>query len=270
MLLLYVRRFLLQSTYAQLQVSPLSNPTAEQEEKLVEVLYGSRWVYNYFYRNSIVMSVYDMQFALTEIKEQHPWLYNYHSTMLQMVIHKIDAARKALSVLKIESNQLWLSKIGSIKIRLHRQPVNIKQVTVCRQVGKWYAVVACKTIKLIFRFIDPRASIGIDVGITKFSHDSNNRAVENPLFLTKMLKPLRKAHRRLSRRQIGSNKRQKAKHMLARLYAKIHNKRMNFLHKLSAEYASRYDIIFLERLRALNIVKNHSIARHVLDSGWRT
>jgi len=298
MLLLYVRRFLLQSTYAQLQVSPLSNPTAEQEEKLVEVLYGSRWVYNYFYRNSIVMSVYDMQFALTEIKEQHPWLYNYHSTMLQMVIHKIDAARKALSVLrrnghkigrlhylkheesnsftynqsgfKIESNQLWLSKIGSIKIRLHRQPVNIKQVTVCRQVGKWYAVVACKTIKLIFRFIDPRASIGIDVGITKFSHDSNNRAVENPLFLTKMLKPLRKAHRRLSRRQIGSNNRQKAKHMLARLYAKIHNKRMNFLHKLSAEYASRYDIIFLERLRALNIVKNHSIARHVLDSGWRT
>jgi putative transposase len=45
---------------------------------------------------------------------------------------------------------------------------------------------------------------------------------------------------------------------------------MNFLHKLSTSYTSKYDIIFLEHLHALNIVKNHNLARHVLDSGWRT
>jgi len=271
-------------------------PTVQQEERLVEALDGCRWVYNYFYKNS--MPIYDMQFALTEIKEQHPWLYNYHSKMLQMVVHKIDTARKALSILgrnghkigrlhylmhekcnsftynqsgfRIEGNQLWLSKIGSIKIRLHRQPVNIKQVTIVRQAGKWYAVVACEIAKPIFKFIDPRRSVGIDVGITKFAHDSDNRAVENPLFLTRMLKPLRRAHRKLSRRETGSNNHKKAKHMLARLYLRIHNKRMNFLHNLSTEYARRYDIIFLERLHTSNMVKNHHLARHVLDSGWRT
>jgi putative transposase len=156
-------------------------PTDEQESRLVETLDGCRWVYNYFYKNN--MSAYDMQFALTEMKEQHLWLYNYHSKMLQMVVHRIDAARKALSVLrrnghkigrlhyrtheefnsfvynqsgfKIGGNQLWLSKMGRIKIRLHRQPVNVKQVTVVRQAGKWYAVVACEIAKPIFRFIDP-------------------------------------------------------------------------------------------------------------------
>lgn len=232
------------------------------------------------------------------MKEQHSWLYNYHSKMLQMVGKQIAAARHALEVLKahgyrvgrlhyltheeynsftynqsgfmIKNCKLWLSKIGSIKLVLHRQPVNIKQVTVIRQAGKWYAVVACETAKPVFRFIDPSKSVGIDVCITKFSHDSDNYVIENPLFFGKMLLPLKRAHRKVSRRQKGSNNREKARRMLARLYDRIHNRRKNFLHKLSTYYSQRYDIIFLERLRTLNMVRNHRLARHILDSGWRT
>lgn len=253
-------------------------------------------MYNYFYNSK--MSKEDLQFALTELKEKHTWLRNYHSKMLQMVVHRIDAARKALSALrknghkidrlhyqfqdeynsftynqsgfKIEGNQLWLSKIGNVKIKLHRQPVNIKQVTVIRQTGKWYAVVTCETAKSVFRFVDPHKSVGIDVGITKFVHDSENRTTENPLFLTRMLAPLKRTQKKLFRRQKGSNNRKKAKNMFARLHARIHNKRKNFLHNLSKKYAREYDIIFLERLRALNIVKNHHLSRYIIDSGWRT
>jgi putative transposase len=173
----------------------------------------------------------------------------------------------------IKGNRLHLSKIGSIKIVLHRQPINVKQVTVVRQAGKkWYAVVACKeTAKHLFKFIDlHKSSVGIDVGITKFAHDSDNHVTENPLFLTKMLRPLRRAQRRLSRRKKGSHNREKAKSWVARLHERIANKRKDFLHKLSAGYASKYDVIFLERLRTLNMVKNHHLARHILDSGWRT
>jgi putative transposase len=49
-----------------------------------------------------------------------------------------------------------------------------------------------------------------------------------------MLKPVRRAHRRVSRRQVGSSNRRKARHMLARLYERINNKRRDFLHKTSA------------------------------------
>jgi putative transposase len=85
-----------------------------------------------------------------------------------------------------------------------------------------------------------------------------------------MLKPVKRAHRRVSRRQIGSSNRRKAGHMLARLYERINNKRRDFLHKTSSYYASRYDLIFLERLRILNMTKNHRLARKILDSSWST
>lgn len=58
--------------------------------------------------------------------------------------------------------------------------------------------------------------------------------------------------------------------MLARLYERISNKRHDFLHKTSTYYASRYDLIFLERLKTTNLTKNHRLARKILDAGWYT
>jgi putative transposase len=168
---------------------------------------------------------------------------------------------------RIADNKLYLSKIGRIRIVLHRQPVDVKQVTICKKKdGQWYAGAARHSTRRLYctiRYTKP-------VGIAKFAHDSDNRVVENPQFLTKMLKPVRRAHRRVSRRQVGSSNRRKARHMLARLYERINNKRRDFLHKTSAYYASRYDLIFLERLKVQNMTKNHRLARKILDSSWST
>lgn len=249
---------------------------------------GCRWVYNYFL-SIPPMSEYDMNYALTEVKEQHPWLRNYHSKMLQMVGKQVASARKTargrLSYRKsddfnvftynqtgfrIEDDKLLLSKIGSIRIVLHRKPSNIKQVIVTRKNGKWYAVVACEALRKQYSTIIHKKPVGIDVGIAKFAHDSDDHVIENPQFLTRMLKPLKRADRRLSRRQVGSNNHRKARHMLARLYERINNRRRDFLHKTSTYYANRYDLIFLERLRVANLAKNHKLARKILDASWST
>lgn len=244
------------------------------------------------------MSEYDMNYALTELKEQHPWLRNYYAKMLQMVSKQVAAARKATSSLKrngyktgrlsyrcnddfntfsynqngfkIDENRLVLTKIGSVKIILHRKPVNIKQVTICRKNGRWYAVIGCELLRRTCFTIMYNRPVGIDVGITKFAHDSDDHVVENPQFLTKMSRPLKRAHRRLSRRKLGSNNRKKARHMLARLYGRINNKRRDFLHKTSTHYCRHYDLIFLERLRMSNLTKNHKLARKILDASWYT
>ncbi len=219
-----------------------------------------------------------------------------------MVVHQIDAARKALNTLKqngrktgsLEYNEecntfvynqsgfkigrhgntdlLWLSKVGYVEIRLHREPLNIKQILVTRKPsGRWFASVVCEEIRqLTPPRIDTSKSIGIDVGIKNFAYDSDGHSAPNPQFLNRMLKPLRRADKRVARRQIGSNNYKKAKHMRARLYERINNKRRDFLHKVSTEYARRYDLIFLERLRVANMVRNHKLARAILDSGWGT
>lgn len=230
-----------------------------------------------------------MNYALTELKEQHPWLRNYYGKMLQMVSKQIATARKTakgkLSYrlsdkfnsftynqwgFRIEGTELWLSKIGRIKIVLHRQPVNIKQVTISRKNKCWYAVVTCDILRRRYSKINYSKPVGIDVGVTKFTHDSDSCVVDNPLFLTTMLKPLRRATRRVSRRQEASNNRAKARHMLARLYERINNKRRNFLHNLSTEYSRRNDLIFVERLRISNMMRARQLSRKIIDSGWYT
>ena len=228
-----------------------------------------------------------MNYALTEIKEQHPWLRSYNAKMLQMVSKQVATARKTAkgrlsyrchdrfnaftynqSGFRIENGKLSLSKIGSMNIVMHRKPINMKQVTVCRKNRRWYAVVACEILRKQHSSIRYSKPVGIDVGLTKFAHDSDNHVVENHQFLTKMLKRLRKSHRRVSRRQQCSSNHMKAKHMLARLYEKINNRPRDFLHKTSTYYCSRYDLIFLERLRVANLTRNHKLARKILDAGW--
>ena len=273
-------------------------PTKEQEKKMDEACEINRIVYNYFVLNKF-MSRNDMNYALTELKEQQPILRNYHSKMLQMVSTKVAGALSALKELKergyktgelqllkegecnsfvynqtgfkIDDDHLRLSKVGKIEIRLHRQPVNVKQVTIVKKAGMWFAVLACNVLRRKHSSIRYEKTAGIDVGIKNYVYDSDGNSTPNPLFLTKELKPLRRAQRKVSRREKGSKNYKKAVSWLQRLHMRIANKRKDFLHKLSNYYASRYDVIFLERLKLNNNMnKNHCLARHIMDSSWGT
>jgi putative transposase len=119
----------------------------------------------------------------------------------------------------------------------------------------------------IIRYEKP---VGIDVGITNYAYDSNGNHIDNPLFLTKELKPLCRAQRQASRRIRGSSNYKKAVSWLQRLHTRIANKRKNFLHNLSTAYSRCYDLIFVERLKLQNTNRNHHcLARHIMDSSWR-
>ena len=276
-------------------------PTKEQENRLQDVLEVNRIVYNYFVLNNL-SSRNDMNYALTEIKEQQPVLRKYHSKMLQMVSTKVAGALLALDELKkrghaagdaelqllkpgecssfvynqsgyrIESNydgdgkcMLHLAKIGHIEIRVHRRLYDIAQITIAKQAGRWYAVLACKVMRRKECSTRYEKTVGIDVGVKNYAYDSDGNHVENPLFLTRELKPLRRVQRKVSRRTPGSNNYRKAVSWLQKLHMRIANKRKDFLHKLSNSYANRYDVIFLERLRLQNMNKNHCLARHIMD-----
>jgi putative transposase len=280
-------------------------PTESQERHLEAVLEINRILYNYFIFNKF-KSRNDMNYALTELKEQQPALRQYHSKMLQMISTKVAGARSALYELKKRGHEagigelqllklgecnsfvynqsgyridtgangnqalLCLAKIGHIEIRVHRRLYDIAQVTVVKQAGRWYAILACKVMRKKQCSLKYERTVGVDVGVKNYVYDSDGNHVDNLLFLNKELKPLRRVQRKVSRRVKGSNNYSKAVSLLQRLHMRIANKRKDFLHKLSDYYSKRYDVIFLERLRLTNMNKNHCLARHVMDSGWGT
>ncbi len=277
-------------------------PTIAQEKKLFSMLEACRYVYNYFVRN-YYKTRNDMNYALTELKEQKSWLHNYNSKMLQMVSTQVAGAMKALGELKkkgykvgelkfrkygevdtciynqsgfgidTSTSTLYLNKIGSIKMRIHRSILgNIKQVVLQRRAGKWYACITTDTNRIIIasilRPVDFRRSVGIDVGIKNYAYDSDSNAIPNPENLRRMLKPLIRANRKVSRRVKGSNNYNKARRWFQIVHERISNRRKDFIHKLSTQYANKYDVIFLERLRVNNMVKNHSLAMSIMDAAW--
>lgn len=281
-------------------------PNSDQEKKLQNNITVCRWVYNRFVEmtKSGFVTRNDMCYFLAELKQTEPWLYNYHSKMLQMVSTQLESAQKALiglskkgykigklkfaryneyrtftynqSGYKLERHEdkdlLYLSKIGWVEIRLHRTiPADIKQIIVTKsKTGKWYACVTCKIVDNIYNIpkISVEKSVGIDVGIRNFTYDSDGYQTPNPLNLKKMLKPLTRVQKKISRRQKGSNNRKKAIRWYQIIHERIKNRRKDFHHKLSTQYARNNDVVFVERLAKLNMVKNHKLARNIMDSGW--
>lgn len=68
--------------YAELQVPPLSSKRTGASVR-ADLGWLQVAVYNYFCKKP--MSEYDMNYVLTELEEQHPWLRNYNSKMLQQM-----------------------------------------------------------------------------------------------------------------------------------------------------------------------------------------
>lgn len=283
-------------------------PNSEQEKKLQSNLDVCRWVYNRYVEQSqkSFLTRNDMNYILTELKQQEPWLYQYHSKMLQMVSTQLEGAERTLIELSKKGyktgnlkftrydeyrsftyNQsgykfdrhgdkdlLYLSKIGYIEIRLHRtitQNTDIKQITVTKsKSGKWHCSITCDTVDSILNIpkLDFKKAIGIDVGIKNFAYDSDGHCIPNPLNLKKMLKPLARVQRKIARRQMGSQNRKKAVKWYQIIHERIANRRKDFHHQLSTQYARNHNVIFVEKLQKLNMVKNHRLSRSIMDSGW--
>jgi len=166
---------------------------------------------------------------------------------------------------------LWLSKIGDIPIRCHRNiKGEIKQVTVKREAsGKWYAsIIAEQKIMIQKRQIDMDNIIGIDVGLIDIAYDSDGNSMTNPRHLNKKAERLARLQRQLSKKKKRSNNRCRARIIVARHYEKLTDARDDFLHKLSRYYVNNYDAIGFEDMDIARFIKGNYLAKSMLDASW--
>ena len=165
--------------------------------------------------------------------------------------------------------RIEISKVGSIPTVLHRMPQGkIKTLTIKQnRAGQWHAIFACEMPDIQIKH--PSVSkVGIDVGLESFATLSNGEFVANPRHIVKAEKRLKMLQRRLSRKVKGSTNKRKAIYKLAKQHLKISNQRNDFLHKLSHRLTKSHAFIAIEDLNIKNMIRNHSLAKHINDASW--
>ncbi len=169
--------------------------------------------------------------------------------------------------IRIVGRYIKLPKLGFVKIRQSMEVGKINHVTIERTpTGKYFAVLNTE--------FEPQpmenkgGCIGIDVGIKDFYSDSNGNAVQNPRYLEKSMRKLIREQRKLSRKQKGSNNRNKQRVKVALVHEKITNQRNDFLQKQSTMLICENQTICMEDLNVKGMLRNHKLAQHISSVSW--
>jgi len=169
------------------------------------------------------------------------------------------------------SGQLYLSKVGNVKIKLHR-PIEgkVKTLTIKRDsLGNWYACFSCEVEPEPFP-PSPKV-VGVDVGLTHFATFSTGEHIPNPRFFRQDEKALAKAQRRLSKCAKDTPEYRKRKRVIQHIHQRIANRRKDFAHKLSRRLVNEFQIVAFENLNIQQMQDGNwrSMNKSIGDAAWR-
>jgi putative transposase len=281
-------------------------PTKSQRTTMNRTLDLCRWTYNQtlahrkdsWEKEGKSVSKYETHNLLPDWKSDKPELSEVFSQTLQNVQERVDLALKAFfrrvkagekpgyprfrgrgwydsftypqKGFKLDSGKLTLSKIGDIKIKLHRQiKGKIKSLTIRRATtGKWFACFSVELEDLPKPPWKDGSIVGIDVGLTSFATLSNGEKIPNPRFFREEESELARVQRKLSKAVKGTPERKAALKVVERVHERIANKRYEFAHQVSRGLVNRFGLIAFEDLNIKNMLQNHCLAKSISDVAW--
>ncbi|WP_077797469.1 RNA-guided endonuclease TnpB family protein [Streptomyces sp. JHA26] len=111
-------------------------------------------------------------------------------------------------------------------------------------------------------------AVGVDVGLEHLLTLSTGEKVANPRHERKDRARLALAQRRLAKKRKGSANRAKARRRVARIHARIADRRRDHLHKLTTRLVRENQTVVIEDLSVRNMVRNRNLARAISDAAW--
>jgi len=279
-------------------------PTDEQKKIFAQTFGCARFIYNWalrlrtdaYYEHQERVSYADTSARLTDLKKQpeYTWLNDVSSVPPQQALRHLDrafrnffegrakfptfkkkhgeqAAEYTTSAFKWDGKQLTLAKMDTPLNIVWSRPLpkgaKPTTVTVTKDTAHRYFMSI-----LVEEDIKPlpvvNKQVGLDLGLKSLVILSTGEHVGNPKYFTKDEKKLAKAQRRLAKKKKGSKNRAKARLKVARVHAKIADRRKDYQHKLSTRIIRENQVICVESLAVKNMVKNHSLAKAISDVGW--
>ena len=292
-------------------------PDEQQQAHLAQSFGNCRWYWNYalaltqqtYKETGKGLSRGAIQGLLPKLKQEYEWLAEAYSQCLQVVALNLSNAfinffegrakfprfkskhhKQSISYpqnVKILGGYIKFPKLKLVKAKLSKSlKGKVKTVTISRvPSGKYFA-----SILLDDGSDAPKASsdgkcIGIDVGISDICVTSEGSKYRNPRWMKKHQRNLKRKQQNLARKQLGSNNRFKARKLAAKVYEKISNCRLDFLHKLSRRIVDENQVIATENLAVkkqlaeqasvarrdfelCSCVKNPKLARAISEVSW--
>lgn len=140
-------------------------------------------------------------------------------------------------------------------------------VTVSRDsAGRWFVSILVETS--VGHLPATGNAVGVDAGITSLVTLSTGEKITNPRYEKRDRERLATAQRRLSRKTKGSANWEKARQRVARVHARIADRRRDHLHKLTTRLVRENQTIVIEDLNVSGMLRNGSLARAISDASW--
>jgi len=283
-------------------------PNNEQIHQIKNTFGCCRYVYNYFlvYRTELYktcgknMGYSSLCNELTNLKAIDEWLYEADSTALQSSLKNLDNAynnffrrikqgenpgfpqfknkknqsrsyksKNNVNTIELKDRYIKLPKLGLVRAAISKNVYGrILSATVSLAPSGKYFISLCCTEVTISQHKPTGAVIGLDMGIKNLVVTSDGIFYPSHKFIKKSENKLAKAQQRLSRKPRGSKNRDIARIKVAKIQEKITNQRTDTLHKFTTQLVKDYDVICTEDLAIKNMIRNHIIAKSLVDASW--
>ena len=172
--------------------------------------------------------------------------------------------------------RISLANITNVKFRcnekyaqyLQKHHDNIRQATLTRlPCGEYYLSILVDG-DLTHKVKETNSSVGIDLGVKDFVITSDGEVFNNLHFKKSQANKIKRLQRQLSRKEKGSNNRNKAKIKLAKAYKKINDRKQYYLHQVSNTLINENQVICMEDLNVKGMLRNHKLAESIQEMNF--
>ena len=120
----------------------------------------------------------------------------------------------------------------------------------------------------LVKFDKTNKHVGIDLGVKDFVITSDGQVFENKHFFKLQEKNITKLQRQLSKKQKGSNNRDKQRIKVAKAFERLTNQKEVYIHSVANALLACYDTVFMEDLNVQGMLKNHNLAKAIQEVGF--